>query len=93
MKHRRLKAAGGILGESLFFETEISQHFQRRGMDRRGALILDRPGLGFQQQYRDALAQQRQRQDNADRSGPDHDHAIFALHIPFRNSCFADTSG
>ena len=78
VKDRRLKAARGIFGESLLFETEIGEHFQSRRVDRRGALILDRLGLGFQEQHRNAFAHQSERHDGADRPGADDDHALVA---------------
>ena len=61
------------------FEAEIGKHFQRRRMDRRGALILDRLRLRLDEQHRDAFAHQSERHDGADRSGADDNHALFIV--------------
>ena len=77
LKNRRLKAARRIVGESLLFETEIGEHFERRRMDRCGALILDRLGFRLDEQHRNAFAHQSERHDGADRSGADDDYALL----------------
>ena len=79
LKQRRLESARGIRGEGLRFEAKIGKHFQRRRMNRRGALILDRLRLRLDEQYRNAFADQGERGDSAHRSGADDNHALFIV--------------
>ena len=67
MKQRRLHAAGRRIGKHLRFQAEIDQHLDGRRMDRCGALILGGVGQLLDQRDRDALLDQSQGHDGADR--------------------------
>ena len=79
MKQRRLHAARGRVGKHLRLQAEIDQHLDRRRMDRRGALILGGVGQLLDQRDRDALLDQRQGHDGADRPAPGNDHAMVGV--------------
>ena len=55
---------------------EVVEHVQSRGMQRRGALVLDRGGFLFQHGDGDAAPVERERADHPDGTGPDDDHSV-----------------
>jgi len=54
---------------------KLIEHLEARRMNGRGALVLDRSGLGFEHRDGNAAPVQRQRAHHADRTRADNDDA------------------
>src|SRR6516165_184115 len=80
MKQRRRYTARRRLREHLCLEPKSDQHFDRRRVDRGGALIFGSVRQLFDQRHRNALLDERKCNDRPDWPAPGNDHAVCVLH-------------